>query len=411
MSMRIRTIVAVLCGTMLGLSAGMVSGVLADREPNTDELLPTDQARLFAEVLDRVRSDYVDAVSYEQLVEAAIRGMVADLDPHSSFLNSEEWQEIQISTRGNYTGVGLEVSMEGGIVTVVAPIDDTPAHKAGIRSGDIIISVDGIAVDSTNLNDTVSRMRGAPGTDVEVTIRRESETVPATYVHVLQRARIHVQSVKAQMLEPGLGYLRVSQFSESTGPDLNAAIRRLEKENGGDLDGLVLDLRNNPGGILDGAVEVSDAFLESGIIVSADGRTADATFIEEARPGDIINGADIIVLVNGGTASASEIVAGALQDHRRATIVGSQTFGKGSVQTVMPLSDGQAIKLTTSRYYTPSGDSIHQLGITPDVEFDEPAALVSGEGVAPEAGIAHDPAVLQGLGMLKDKRIRHSLVE
>lgn len=409
MSMRIRTIVAVLCGMLLGLSLGMVSGVLADREAHTDELLPADEARLFAEVLDRVRRDYVDAVSYGQLVEAAIRGMVADLDPHSSFLNSEEWYEIQISTRGNYSGVGLEVSMEDGIVTVVAPIDDTPAHKAGIRSGDIIISVDGEAVDGTNLNDTVSRMRGTPGTEVQVTVRRESETVPLTYV--LKRARIRVQSVKAEMLEPGIGYLRISQFSESTGPDLEAAIMELETENGGHLDGLVLDLRNNPGGILDGAVEVSDAFLESGMIVSADGRTSDATFIEEATPGDVTHGAEIIVLVNGGTASASEIVAGALQDHRRATIVGSQTFGKGSVQTVMPLSDGQAIKLTTSRYYTPSGDSIHQLGITPDVEFDEPAALVSGEDVAPEAGIAHDPAVMQGLDMLKDTRIRHSLVE
>ncbi|MEE8526970.1 MAG: S41 family peptidase [Gammaproteobacteria bacterium] len=409
MSMRIRTIVAVLCGTLLGLSVGMVSGVLADRDANTDELLPADEARLFAEVLDRVRNDYVDAVSYGQLVEAAIRGMVADLDPHSSFLNSEEWYEIQISTRGNYTGVGLEVSMQDGIVTVVAPIDDTPAHRAGIRSGDIIISVDGEAVDGTNLNDTVSRMRGTPGTEVQVTVRRESETVPSTYV--LKRARIRVQSVKAEMLEPGIGYLRISQFSESTGPDLEAAIMELETENGGHLDGLVLDLRNNPGGILDGAVEVSDAFLESGMIVSADGRTSDATFIEEATPGDVTHGAEIIVLVNGGTASASEIVAGALQDHRRATIVGSQTFGKGSVQTVMPLSDGQAIKLTTSRYYTPSGDSIHQLGITPDVEFDEPAALVSGEDVAPEAGIAHDPAVMQGLDMLKDTRIRHSLVE
>lgn len=400
--------VALGCGTLLGLSLSMVSGVLADKE-HKDEVLPSSEARLFAEVLDRIRSDYVDDVEYRRLVESAIRGMVDDLDPHSSFLNSEEWREIQISTRGNYTGVGLEVSLEeDGIVRVVAPIDDTPAHRAGIRSGDIIVSVDGELVDSDNLNDTVSKMRGAPGTDVMITVRRENDDTPLSYT--LERARIHVKTVRGELLEPDYGYIRITQFSEATGGDLTRMARELKKQNNGDLSGLVLDLRNNPGGVLDGAVEVSDAFLEQGVIVSAEGRVDDARFIEEARSGDILDGAEIVVLVNGGTASASEIVAGALQDHNRATIIGTQTFGKGSVQTVMPLSDGQAIKLTTSRYYTPSGDSIHGIGIEPDVAFeasvDQASPLIGGD-----RDIAEDPAVIRAVDMLKDNRILHSLAD
>jgi carboxyl-terminal processing protease len=295
--------------------------------------------------------------------------MVADLDSHSAFLDSDEYEEIRISTTGNYSGVGLEVSLEDERVVVVAPIEGSPAEEAGIRSGDQIISVDQMPVDPENLNDTVTRLRGRSGTLVKVGIvRGEATEEPLSFE--LRRSRVELHSVKAELLEAGIGYVRITHFSETTARDLYDAVEGLLNAAGGELDGLVLDLRDNPGGVLDAAVEVSDAFLDTGIIVSANGRVPDARFRHEATPGDLLEGAPVTILVNGGSASASEIVAGALQDNGRAELLGTSTFGKGSVQTVVPLSEGRAIKLTTSRYYTPSGRSIHDLGIKPDVEVD-----------------------------------------
>jgi carboxyl-terminal processing protease len=400
MSLKARGLLAVSIGLILGLTLSLGSVVLAERDPKSPSSLPWDEARLLAEVLERVKRDYVDDVDDTRLIEAAIRGMVADLDPHSAYLDPDEYEEIRVSTTGNYSGVGLEVSVEDERVVVVTPIEDSPADHAGIRSGDVVISVDGMPVDPANLNDTVNRLRGVPGTAVRLGVLRGTESAPLTYD--LVRARVQVSSVRHELLEGGVGYVRISHFSETTGPDLQEAVGEMMRASGGELEGLVLDLRNNPGGVLEAAGEVADAFLDAGVIVSADGRISDARFRLEAQPGDLVDGAPITLLVNGGSASASEIVAGALQDHGRARVVGEPTFGKGSVQTVMPLSQGRAIKLTTSRYYTPSGRSIHQRGITPDVVATLPEG--AGAGGVPVSDTQLDTAVR----MLKDERIRHS---
>jgi carboxyl-terminal processing protease len=331
--------------------------------------VPWQDTKLLAEVLEHVRREYVERISDQELIEAAIRGMMADLDPHSAYLDSEQFDEIRISTTGEYSGVGIEVALENGVVKVINPIADTPAYKAGVLAGDRILAVDDVPVDVENLNDTIDRMRGRIGTAVKITIARGPDPKPMEFT--LARASVQVHSVSHELLEPGLGYVKISHFSETTTPDLESAIAKLKKASGGPLRGLVLDLRNNPGGVLEAAIGVSDVFLDGGLIVSANGRAPDAKFSMDARPGDDIDGAPLIVLVNGGSASASEIVAGALQDHHRARLVGSQTYGKGSVQTVMPLSDGHAIKLTTSRYFTPSGASINKRGITPDVPVED----------------------------------------
>jgi carboxyl-terminal processing protease len=331
--------------------------------------VPWQDARLLAEVLEHVRREYVENISDQELIEAAIRGLVADLDPHSAFLDAEQFDEIRISTTGEYSGVGIEVALENGVVKVITPIEDTPAFRAGVLAGDRILAVDGVPVSSENLNDTIDRMRGRVGTPVKITIARSPDPQPLEFT--LSRASVQVHSVTQEMLEPGLGYVKISHFSETTTPDLEAAIAKLKKASAGKLRGLVLDLRNNPGGVLEAAIGVSDIFLDGGLIVTANGRAPDARFSMDAKPGDDLDGAPLIVLVNSGSASASEIVAGALQDHNRARLVGSQTYGKGSVQTVMALSDGHAIKLTTSRYFTPSGASIHERGIKPDVVIED----------------------------------------
>ncbi|HEX4971206.1 MAG TPA: S41 family peptidase [Steroidobacteraceae bacterium] len=341
----------------------------AQTEENANAPVPWQDAKLLAEVLEHVRKEYVEHISDQELIEAAIRGMMADLDPHSAFLDQEQFDEIRISTTGEYSGVGIEVALENGVVRVVNPIEDTPAFKAGVLAGDRIIAVDDVPVDVENLNDTIDRMRGRVGTPVKITIARGPDPKPMEFT--LARAAVQVHSVSQELLEPGFGYVKISHFSETTTPDLEGAIAKLKKASGGALRGLVLDLRNNPGGVLEAAVGVSDVFLDGGVIVTANGRAPDAKFSMDARPGDDIDGAPLIVLVNGGSASASEIVAGALQDHHRARLVGSQTYGKGSVQTVMALSDGHAIKLTTSRYFTPSGASIQKRGITPDVPVED----------------------------------------
>ncbi|HET6628540.1 MAG TPA: S41 family peptidase [Woeseiaceae bacterium] len=374
---------------ILVLAASALSGLglyLADvgsRPPEDDASLAFEQARLFAEVMDRVKHDYVRPVDDQELLESAIRGMVSGLDPHSEFLDPEEYRDIRISTSGHYSGVGIEVSTRDNVLTVIAPIDDTPAQRAGIRSGDTILSVDGVAVDPDQLHDTIERMRGRPGTRVSLTVERADAGEPLRFT--LERESILLASVRHELLDAAVGYARISQFNETTPDELRDAIDALESaahdRYGRGLSGLVIDLRNNPGGMLDAAVAVADMFLDDGVIVTADGRTPQARFIRRASEGDVLDGASMVVLVNEGSASASEIVAGALQDHRRALILGTTTFGKGLVQTVMPLSEGRALKLTTSRYYTPSGDSINHKGILPDV-------VVEGSGDYPAPGLS-----------------------
>jgi carboxyl-terminal processing protease len=331
--------------------------------------LPIEELRAFAEIFSRIKNDYVEAVGDRVLIEHAIRGMVHGLDPHSSYLNQDEYQELQEGTTGVFGGLGIEVGMEDGFVKVISPIDDTPAQKAGIKAGDLIIKLDQQTVKGMTLDDAVKVMRGDPGTRITLTVLREGEDKPLEMT--LERAIIKVKSIKHRMLEPGFGYVRLSTFQSRSQADLTNAINRLKEKAKGRLKGLILDLRNNPGGVLNGAVAISDAFLEDGLIVYTEGRIKDAETRFSAGPGDVINGVPLVVLVNGGSASASEIVAGALQDRKRAVIMGTQTFGKGSVQTVIPVGKNGALKLTTARYFTPSGRSIQAEGITPDIIVEE----------------------------------------
>jgi len=377
-----RKIVLLGLSAAVGIALGLVSAVLADKpaDPGTD--LPWADARTLAEVLERVKHDYVNPVDDHQLLQAAIRGMVSSLDPYSAYLDGDEYDEVKISSSGQYSGVGIEVSMEDEEVVVVSPLEGSPAAQAGIRSGDIIVTIDGVPVNPTSLADTIGRMRGKEGTSVKIGVLREGSPEPLQFT--LKRSRVELRSVKSELLEPGMGYVRISQFSETTGDDLDAALKDLRKRNGAaPLKGLVLDLRNNPGGVLEAAVSVSDTFLESGVIVTAKGRTPESKFEMDATPGDALNGAPIVVLVNGGSASAAEIVAGALKDNHRAKLMGRTTFGKGSVQTVIPLPGDRAVKLTTSLYYTPSGISINHRGIAPDIELPRdpapPGAPVSAD--------------------------------
>ncbi len=362
-----RNVVWLAMGVSIGLSLGLARGVLADKPNTLGKDLPWADAHMLAEVLDRVEHDYVNPVDDHQLLQAAIRGMVSSLDPYSAYLDGDEYDEIKISSSGGYSGVGIEVSMEDEQVVVVSPFEGSPAAIAGIRTGDVIASIDGIPVNTTTLADTIGRMRGKEGTSVKIGILRAGSTEPLQFT--LKRSRVELHSVKSELPEAGYGYIRIAEFSETTGEDTVNALRELRKRNGAALKGLVLDLRNNPGGVVEAAAAVADAFLDGGLIVSAKGRTPESQFQMSATPGDELNGAPIVVLVNGGSASAAEIVAGALKDHRRATLMGRTTFGKGSVQTVMPLSGDRAIKLTTSLYYTPSGVSINHRGIAPDIEL------------------------------------------
>jgi carboxyl-terminal processing protease len=345
MSQKVRNAVWMGLGVALGLSLGLARGVPADKLPPGKEV-PWADARMLAEVLDRVEHDYVNPVDDHQLLQAAIRGMVSSLDPYSAYLDGDEYDEIKISSSGQYSGVGIEVSMEDDQVVVVSPFEGSPAALAGIRTGDVITSIDGIPVRTTALDDTIGRMRGKEGTSVKIGILRNGSPDPLEFT--LKRSRVELHSVKSELAEPGFAYVRIVEFSETTGEDLVGALRALRKRNGAPLKGLVLDLRNNPGGVLEAAVAVSDAFLDDGLIVSARGRTPESKFEMRATPGDELDGAPIVVLVNGGSASAAEIVAGALKDNRRAKLMGRTTYGKGSVQTVMPLSGDRAIKLTTS---------------------------------------------------------------
>jgi carboxyl-terminal processing protease len=355
-------------GTVLGVSLTIGHHVLAERDkPLT--VLPLTELRTFSDVFAKIKSDYVETVDDKTLLENAIRGMLSGLDPHSAFLDKDAFKELQVGTSGQFGGLGIEVGMEDGFVKVIAPIDDTPAQRAGVQAGDLVIRLDDTPVKGMTLSEAVKIMRGKPGSDITLTIVRDGVDKPLKIT--ITRAIIKVKSVKSRTLGPGFGYVRITQFQSKTSENLAEVIAKLKKENGGKLRGLIMDLRNNPGGVLNGAVAVSDAFLEKGLVVYTEGREASSRMTFNATPGDLIDGAPLVVLVNHGSASASEIVAGALQDHRRALVVGTKTFGKGSVQTILPLPGGNAVKLTTARYFTPSGRSIQAEGIVPDIEFND----------------------------------------
>ena len=352
-------------GAALGVSLSFGHGVLAQRGGAT---LPLDELRTFTEVFAKIKNDYVEPTDDKTLLENAIRGMLSGLDPHSTYLIPDHYRELQAGTSGEFGGLGIEVGMEDGFVKIIAPIDDTPAQRAGVEAGDLIIRLDDTPVKGMSLTDAVKVMRGKPGTDIVLTIVREGVDRPIEIT--ITRDVIRVTSVRSRSLDPGYGYIRISQFQVRTGENMREAIGKLQAETDDGLKGLVLDLRNNPGGVLSAAVAVSDAFLKEGTIVYTEGRMEDAKLTFSAKGSDVLEGTPLVVLVNAGSASASEIVAGALQDHRRAVIMGEKTFGKGSVQTVLPMDNGSALKLTTALYYTPSGTSIQARGIVPDITLD-----------------------------------------
>ena len=334
-----------------------------------DQSLPLEQLRNFSDIFARIKTDYVEQVSDKELLENAIRGMLAGLDPHSTYLDPEEYKELKIGTTGQFGGLGIQVGIEDGYVKVISPIDDTPAYHAGIKSGDLIIRLDNKPVKNMGLNDAVKVMRGKPGTSIELSVIRKSTDEPIKFK--LIRAIIKVKSVKSHLLEPGFGYVRISTFQSKTARHLKDAINKLADENKSSLSGLIVDLRNNPGGVLNAAADVTDLFIDKGKLVYTQGRTDETYFEFTAKPGDVINGSPMIVLINGGSASASEIVAGALQDHKRAVVMGEKSFGKGSVQTIQELRNGGAVKFTTARYFTPNGRSIQAEGIVPDIVIDD----------------------------------------
>ncbi|UCE89873.1 MAG: S41 family peptidase [Pseudomonadota bacterium] len=358
-------------GLLLGVMLAVGHGVWADRDAGARDYsgLPLDEVRSLSEVFGKIKENYVEDVADKDLLENAIRGMLTGLDPHSTYLDKDAFQELRVGTTGEFGGLGIVVGMEDGFVKVVSPIDDTPAQRAGIKAGDLIIRLDDTPVKGMTLDDAVKRMRGPAGTDITLTVVREGVDKP--FKVTVTRDRIRVKSVKSRVLEPGYGYVRITQFQERTGKELRDAIGKLKKDSEGNIKGLVLDLRNNPGGLLDAAVAVSDTFLDQGVIVSVRGRGKETQMTHQASPQDMLSQSPMVVLVNAGSASASEIVAGALQDHKRGIIMGQRTFGKGSVQTVVPLGNNTALKLTTARYYTPSDRSIQAEGIVPDIALDD----------------------------------------
>lgn len=373
------------------IGSGILVGILVSlnisawAEKNLAPQLPIDDLRVFAEVFGKVKSDYVEPVEDKKLINEALSGMLQGLDPHSTFMDADAYKDLQAGTQGEFGGLGIEVAMEDGLVKVVTPIEDSPAYKAGLKSGDLISKLDDTQVRGLTLNDAVKKMRGTPDTKITLTVLRKGEEKPLTFT--LTRAIIKSQSVKNKLIEPDYAYVRVTQFQEHTGEDLAKALKNLREQNKGSFKGLVLDLRNNPGGLLDAAVGVSAAFLpKNDLVVYTEGRVADSKMRLSATPSDYARRGKsdylkdlpeefkkipIVVLINAGSASASEIVAGALQDHKRATILGIQSFGKGSVQTILPMNNGSAIKLTTARYFTPKGRSIQAKGIVPDIVVED----------------------------------------
>ncbi len=381
MHSKLRNIGFIVLGAVAGVFVSLNFQAIAERAGRP--ALPIEELRAFTEVFGAIKTNYVEPVEDKKLITEAINGMLTGLDPHSAYLDAEAFKELQVGTQGQFGGLGIEVGMEDGFVKVISPIEDTPAFKAGVKPGDLIIKLDDTPVKGMSLNDAVKKMRGKPNTQITLTISRKGESAPL--VVTLTRAVIRVQSVKSKMIEPGYAWIRVSQFQEATAESMVKHLEGLFKQ--GQVKGLVLDLRNDPGGLLHGAVAVSSAFLPpKSLVVSTDGRAEDAkkkffaSADDYARRGDdvlknlpaAVKTVPMVVLVNGGSASASEIVAGALQDHKRAKVIGTQTFGKGSVQTIMPLGNNTAIKLTTARYYTPGGRSIQALGVTPDIMVEDP---------------------------------------
>ncbi len=391
MKLNVRNTLILFLGVALGVSLSIGEGVFAEKDTAAQAALPLDQLHTFSEVFEKIKQDYVEPVSDKTLLDGAIRGMLESLDPHSAYLDKDDYKELQVGTTGEFGGLGIEVGMEDGFVKVISPIDDTPAKRAGVQTGDLIIRLDNNPVKGLTLKEAVDLMRGKPGSKITLTIIREGVEKPLLLT--LTRDVIKVKSVKSRLLENGYGYVRITHFQARTGESTVEAISELKKQSKGKLKGLVLDLRNNPGGVLSAAVAVADAFLDKGLIVYTEGRTDDAELKFTATPGDVLNGEPLVVLVNGGSASASEIVSGALQDHKRAVIMGQRTFGKGSVQTILPLGAGRALKLTTARYYTPSGRSIQAEGIVPDIKLEDMKVSEVGqqEDVAPikEANLSH----------------------
>ncbi len=392
MTQKSKFVLVGLAGVLAGGALTLNLSAVADKEATSP--LPVEELRAFTEVFARIKSDYVEPVEDKKLIKEAINGMVSGLDPHSSYLDAEGFKDLQIGTQGEFGGLGIEVGMEDGFVKVVSPIEDTPAFHAGIKTGDLIVKLDDTPVKGMSLNDAVKKMRGKPGAPITLTIARKGVDKPI--VVTLTRAVIKIRSVKSKLLDDGYGYVRVTQFQEHTGELLAEALGKLYKDNKAPLKGLILDLRNDPGGLLNGAVAVTAAFVKpDSLVVYTEGRTEDAkmrltasrenylratqTDYIKTLPEDVKK-VPMVVLVNGGSASASEIVAGALQDHKRAIVMGTQTFGKGSVQTILPLGQGTAIKLTTARYYTPSGRSIQAKGIVPDIITEDPANAGADDG-------------------------------
>jgi carboxyl-terminal processing protease len=364
MKLATRNLLLLVLGVTLGISLTIGHSVLAQRE-SAPTTLPLNELRTFSEVFASIKSHYVEPVEDKVLLENAIRGMLSGLDPHSAYLDEKDYTDLKVGTSGEFGGLGIEVGMEDGFVKVIAPIDDTPAQRAGIQAGDLVIRLDETPVKGLTLKDAVDIMRGKPGTSILLTVIREGSSKPLK-IEII-RDIIKVTSVKSRLINDHYAYVRITQFQTNTGENLEEAIKNLKQESKNSLRGLVLDLRNNPGGLLGASVSVSDAFLDKGRIVYTEGRAEDSEISFNATAGDIIDGLPIVVLINVGSASASEIVSGALQDHKRAIIMGTRSFGKGSVQSVMPLKDGNALKLTTARYYTPSGRSIQAAGIEPDI--------------------------------------------
>ncbi|MFN0038607.1 MAG: S41 family peptidase [Burkholderiales bacterium] len=393
MQSKFRKVGLIVLGAVLGVLISLNFSAVAQKNAGP---LPIEDLRAFTEVFGTIKNDYVESIDDKKLISEAINGMLSGIDPHSAYLDADAYKDLMVSIQGEFGGLGIEVGMEeDGLVKVVSPIEDTPAWRAGLKTGDLIIKLDDTNVKGMSLNDAVKRMRGKPNTSITLTFIRKGDSNPR--VVTLTRAVIQVQSVKSKLLEPGYAYFRVTQFQEPTGETLAKSIEKLFKDNPGPMKGMVLDLRNDPGGLLTGAVAVSAAFLNSdALVVYTEGRTKDAKMKMFANPNDYLGGsqddylkrvpkeaksAPMVVLVNGGSASASEIVAGALQDHKRAVIMGTQTFGKGSVQSIRQLGNGSAIKLTTARYFTPNGRSIQAKGITPDIVVEE-ATVTGGEATA-----------------------------